>query len=171
MNDDPAAPTVIFCEGGTMKFYSALGRGDMAVSREQIGASVSLAVATGTNVIVAEGAGMSLSATPGGQLVMSAPHSNGYQMYTFSMIASACGPLPTASQPTTPSTTVITPSTVPSTATTPNTAASGTVHVVQRGENLFRIALRYGVDMNALAAANGIADPTRIFPGQELVIP
>ncbi len=44
-------------------------------------------------------------------------------------------------------------------------------HVVQPGENLFRIALRYGVDMNELAAANDIGDPTRIFVGQELMIP
>lgn len=44
-------------------------------------------------------------------------------------------------------------------------------HVVQPGENLFRIALRYGVDMNELAAANGITDPTRIYVGQVLVIP
>jgi LysM repeat protein len=36
---------------------------------------------------------------------------------------------------------------------------------------LFRIALRYGVDMNDLAAANDITDPTRILVGQELVIP
>jgi len=47
---------------------------------------------------------------------------------------------------------------------------SGT-HVVQSGENLFRIALRYGVDMDELATANGITDPTRILVGQELIIP
>lgn len=44
-------------------------------------------------------------------------------------------------------------------------------HVVQPGENLFRIALRYGVDMNTLAAANNIADARRIFSGQVLTIP
>jgi LysM repeat protein len=45
------------------------------------------------------------------------------------------------------------------------------VHVVQRGENLFRIALRYGLTSGALAAANGIANPSRIYAGQRLVIP
>jgi len=50
-------------------------------------------------------------------------------------------------------------------------AQEGGTHTVQSGENLFRIALRYGVDMNELAAVNGITDPTRVFPGQELIIP
>ncbi|MCB9454633.1 MAG: LysM peptidoglycan-binding domain-containing protein [Anaerolineaceae bacterium] len=46
----------------------------------------------------------------------------------------------------------------------------GTHHVVY-GENLFRISLRYGVSMNAIAAANGIADVRRIYAGQDLYIP
>ena len=50
--------------------------------------------------------------------------------------------------------------------------AQGTVvHVVQPGENLFRIGLRYGVSVNALAAANGILNPHYIYAGQRLVIP
>jgi LysM repeat protein len=44
-------------------------------------------------------------------------------------------------------------------------------HVVQSGENLFRIALRYGIDMNELAAANNITDPAQIYAGQVLIIP
>jgi LysM repeat protein len=43
-------------------------------------------------------------------------------------------------------------------------------HVVQRGENLFRIALRYGTTVQAIASANGIANPARIYVGQKLVI-
>jgi murein DD-endopeptidase MepM/ murein hydrolase activator NlpD len=45
------------------------------------------------------------------------------------------------------------------------------VHVVQRGETLFSIATNYGITVNELAQANSIADPTRIFSGQQLVIP
>lgn len=45
------------------------------------------------------------------------------------------------------------------------------IHVVQAGENLFRIALRYGVTVDAIAAANGITDVTRIYAGQQLIIP
>ena len=44
-------------------------------------------------------------------------------------------------------------------------------HVVQPGENLFRIALRYGLTADQVAAANGISDPSRIFVGQALIIP
>jgi len=43
-------------------------------------------------------------------------------------------------------------------------------HVVQRGENLFRIALRYGTTVQAIASANGIANPARIYVGQRLTI-
>lgn len=48
---------------------------------------------------------------------------------------------------------------------------SGDIHVVQVGETLFRIATSYGVSVNDLAAVNGITDPTRIFAGQQLIIP
>src|SRR4051812_29766357 len=44
-------------------------------------------------------------------------------------------------------------------------------YTVQPGENLFRIALRYGLTAEALAAANGITDPTKIYAGQVLIIP
>ncbi|MDX1993771.1 MAG: LysM peptidoglycan-binding domain-containing protein [bacterium] len=48
---------------------------------------------------------------------------------------------------------------------------AGVTHVVQPGENLYRIALRYGVDMNSLAQANGITNMAQIYAGQQLVIP
>jgi LysM repeat protein len=46
----------------------------------------------------------------------------------------------------------------------------GAVHIVQRGETLSGIAARYGVNMWALAHANHIANPSRIYAGQRLVI-
>jgi peptidoglycan-N-acetylglucosamine deacetylase len=46
-----------------------------------------------------------------------------------------------------------------------------TTHVVAPGETLFRIATRYGVSVSALASANGIWNPNRIYAGQVLVIP
>jgi len=45
------------------------------------------------------------------------------------------------------------------------------IHIVQPGETLFRIATSYGLTVNAVASANGIADPTRLDIGQQLVIP
>jgi hypothetical protein len=43
-------------------------------------------------------------------------------------------------------------------------------HVVQPGENLFRISLNHGTTFTAVAAANGISNVTRIYPGQVLVM-
>jgi putative chitinase len=49
--------------------------------------------------------------------------------------------------------------------------ASGHVHIVRPGENLYRIALRYGTTINAIAHANGIHNTRLIYVGQRLVIP
>jgi len=43
-------------------------------------------------------------------------------------------------------------------------------HVVQRGENLFRIGLRYNVTWTTLAAMNGITHPSHIYAGQTLCV-
>lgn len=56
-------------------------------------------------------------------------------------------------------------------ATPPAASANTITHVVLPGENLYRIALRYGTTVEAIARANGIADPARILPGQVLAIP
>lgn len=44
-------------------------------------------------------------------------------------------------------------------------------HIVERGENLFRIALHYGTTVNILAQINNISDPTRIYVGQKIYLP
>jgi LysM repeat protein len=51
------------------------------------------------------------------------------------------------------------------------TPAQARTYRVQPGDNLFRIALRFGVSMRALQQVNGIIDPNRIFWGQVLTIP
>ncbi len=56
-------------------------------------------------------------------------------------------------------------------ATAEPTTGGEQVHVVQAGENLFRIALRYGTTVEAIAQANGITNPALIYVGQKLVIP
>lgn len=45
------------------------------------------------------------------------------------------------------------------------------VHVVRRGETLWSIALRYGTTPWAIAVANGLRNPSLIYPGQRLIIP
>jgi LysM repeat protein len=55
--------------------------------------------------------------------------------------------------------------------TTVTPAPGGRTHVVARGENLFRISLRYGTTVQALAAANNIANVNLVYAGQVLRIP
>lgn len=55
--------------------------------------------------------------------------------------------------------------------TAPTDAGSEQVHIVQAGENLFRIGLRYGFTPEELAAYNNIPDMTRIEVGQIIKIP
>ncbi len=45
------------------------------------------------------------------------------------------------------------------------------VHVVQRGETLYRIAQHYNLTVESIASFNNIADPTNIQVGQRLLIP
>ncbi|MEJ2749256.1 MAG: LysM peptidoglycan-binding domain-containing protein, partial [Anaerolineae bacterium] len=69
------------------------------------------------------------------------------------------------------------PANVPAPATTDRgtavspPAADQTSYVVQPGDTLFRIARRFGISVATLAAANQIANPSRIFVGQMLAIP
>lgn len=50
------------------------------------------------------------------------------------------------------------------------TTKPAVVHVVQRGENLFRIALRYGVSVAQVRQWNNIANSNLIYAGQSLYI-
>jgi LysM repeat protein len=55
-------------------------------------------------------------------------------------------------------------------APTPVVSTGQTTYTVQTGDTLFRIALRYNVTVAAVALANGIVNPSQIYPGQVLVI-
>ncbi len=55
--------------------------------------------------------------------------------------------------------------------TSPPPSGGTCVHVVQRGENLFRISLRYGTTVHVLQDLNGIANIHLILVGQQLVVP
>lgn len=45
------------------------------------------------------------------------------------------------------------------------------LHIVQSGDTLFSIARRYGTTVGALADANQLEDPSRIYVGQQLMVP
>jgi len=55
--------------------------------------------------------------------------------------------------------------------TVPVVTTGSRIHVVQPGENLFRIGLAYGLPYTTIAAANGILNPGQIYAGQRLIIP
>lgn len=48
---------------------------------------------------------------------------------------------------------------------------SGATYIVQPGDNLFRIGLKYGISWVQIAEANGITNPNQIYVGQVLKIP
>lgn len=53
----------------------------------------------------------------------------------------------------------------------PDVPTGLTIHVVQRGENLYRISLAYNSSVAELVALNGLLDATRIDIGQRLLVP
>jgi len=54
---------------------------------------------------------------------------------------------------------------------TPPSVSGGVVYIVRPDDTIFRIALHYGISPWTLAVASRVANPTLIYPGQELVIP
>lgn len=56
-------------------------------------------------------------------------------------------------------------------AASPTIPPDAKMHVVQRGETVYRISQQYSVSMESIAATNGLTDMSRIFVGQELWIP
>jgi len=51
------------------------------------------------------------------------------------------------------------------------TDVAGVVHVVQPGQNVYRIAKAYGLEPDDLLRTNGIEDPRTLAVGQELFVP
>jgi len=79
-------------------------------------------------------------------------------------------PLPTPTPTATVQVVPATPSPTAPPVITPD-VPEVTYHTVQAGETLWDIANQYGVTMAALVAANELADPDALEPGQRLVIP
>lgn len=53
----------------------------------------------------------------------------------------------------------------------PPQGPSGVFHTVEKGQTLWRIARTYGVELDALVAANGLSDPTQIEVDRQIWIP
>ncbi|MNI75013.1 lipoprotein NlpD [compost metagenome] len=50
-------------------------------------------------------------------------------------------------------------------------AKDNVVYVVKKGDNLYRIGLKYGVDWRKLVTANAIKDVHNLKVGQKIIIP
>ncbi|MBN1121001.1 MAG: LysM peptidoglycan-binding domain-containing protein [Anaerolineae bacterium] len=63
------------------------------------------------------------------------------------------------------------PGDTPSSTVANGEASSSSTHVVQQGETLYRIGLKYGMSYSELAAANGLSNANQVYVGQVLIIP
>jgi LysM repeat protein len=63
------------------------------------------------------------------------------------------------------------PSVQPATPAPAPTAIAGTVYEVQDGDSVYSIAAKYGTTVEAIAATNNLADPSKLDLGQRLTIP
>jgi hypothetical protein len=61
------------------------------------------------------------------------------------------------------------PAAQPAGGSTPD-GAGGTLYVVQPGDTLWLLSLRFGTTVDTLASVNHIADPNLIFVGQSLIV-
>jgi LysM repeat protein len=140
--DAPATETIYVVVAGDTLFQIALKYG---VSVEEIALANALASIDSLEI--------------GQELIIPAPGSTGSTGSTESTDAGEA-----AGEDTTPGTGAETDPSQPST-------SAGGVHVVQPGENLFRIGMRYGCTAEQMARHNGISNPARIYVGQEILIP
>jgi TolB protein len=72
---------------------------------------------------------------------------------------------------TTPTSAAARATATPKSTPTPKATATPLVYAVQQGDTLLDIALKFGVDVDDLAAKNDITDPGKLSLGQELIIP
>ncbi len=78
---------------------------------------------------------------------------------------------PSLAPTSTPSALPVSPTPSEATATPTPTASPATTYEVQAGDTVFSIARRFGTTVEAIVAANSLADPSQIEVGQVLVIP
>jgi LysM repeat protein len=149
INPDPVAPVAIYCLPNGIEILTIDGQGNghfaFRATQNQINA---VGIPT-RNTLIAAAGGVGLFRLTSGEFQVNVP--------TFVSSGTA--------------TTIQVQGGTGGSATTNTTTGGNVIHVVQRGENLFRISLRYGVTMASIAALNGIANFNLIYAGQRLVIP
>jgi LysM repeat protein len=119
----------------------------------------------------------SIAATdPNGNSLTIEPLSDGLITVGMADVTPAPASTPAAT-PTAPP--VILPTATPGAAATPipqptaqpSLSGTGIYYVVQPGENLYRIGLRFGTTAQAIAAASNLADPNAVSAGAMVLVP
>ncbi|MEM6283916.1 MAG: LysM peptidoglycan-binding domain-containing protein [Chloroflexota bacterium] len=185
----------IYCDNGGVAIFdvdsSGAGQFALSVTREQVGQGLVAANARGEVVLAQGGFGVTLWALPG--LRLRAQQSmDDVNPYTYEFQGDTCGPLSlpdastfnisnfasgvivdnTASATTTDAATDGTTTTTDSTtAAAPVGTSQEVLYTIQRGDTLNVIARNFNITLNELVAANNLANPNIIYPGQQLIIP
>ncbi|MET3851927.1 bifunctional 2',3'-cyclic-nucleotide 2'-phosphodiesterase/3'-nucleotidase [Paenibacillus sp. OAE614] len=107
---------------------------------------------------------------------------DGFAKYGLDLSVSTAGTAPVTppattpekpSKPSEPSTPAqpSKPSTPSKPAPAPETKPSGKVYVIKKGDNLYRIGIKFGVDWKTIAHVNGITNVHGLKVGQQIMIP
>lgn len=183
LNCDIAAPVVAYCSGGGVSVYDIIGGSGVfsfSASNGELSNANAQALGSGQEVLVKQGGGNQLFATPFNSFRVQGPYDNG-QLYSFTFAANRCGALTggyVAPQPAfqapqqqpvyVPQQPVYVPPQQPVIIVPQQPAPGGCTYIVQRGDTVFRIGLRYGLTVSQISALNGLYNPNLIYAGQPL---
>lgn len=172
--DFASAPVAVSCHPEGLRVTGRDPVTDMTgdsfvVSGDTIRDALDSARISGENLAIRSTDGITLYALKSSELQVNAFNGVAGPIYEFIFSGTACEGV-FAMQSTTQPTTSYPVNRPHATATTTPTG-DGLYHTVQRGENLFRIGLRYGVHYTHLGEVNDIAPPYTIHVGEQIYIP
>ncbi len=177
--DNAAPPFALYCFNGgvsvwTIDHLSGKGTLAFAATPVQIGTALAQATSTGQNVEIDALWGASLWALSSNEL--QAHWAGQGSPYDFIFASGTCGPVyAVVTNPVAPPTTGYwsgnAPNYPPSWGPSYSPGTYRTTYVVQPGDDLYQISLRFHVSIQAIAAANGITNYNLIYVGEVLNIP
>jgi LysM repeat protein len=166
LNPDPLIPFAVYCDTNSVRLWGinaqSVGSLTLDVRMSHIVGLLQQATRSGQGIQIAYSGYISLWALPSGKLeAVSVDPSR--PRYTFQFGLERCGA--SAVLPVSGATPI------PIYATPISGTVNGFIYVVQRGDTLYRLSLRYNTTVAALVAANGLGWSSLIYVGQRLIIP
>lgn len=170
-HDDPAAPSFPFVSSRLTLHPDPAWRGLAGRAAQPVGRRIAAGVVGGAVLTLAAAAvaGAAWPVAPPAVIGTASPTARQTSTPT-SLPTRSPEPSRNATPSPTPSASAV-PSRTPPPATTPSTPVPQRTYVVQESDTLGSIAQQFGVTVEAIQAANQIADPDEITVGQVLVIP